>query len=246
MNIKKVGLTALAGSLVATSAFAGAVSVAGGASMGVKNNSGTDGGKSWTMGNQLTFTGGGELDNGLNVAISFVLDQGDADPSPFDGHSVSVSSDTFGTLKLDGEGGSSAASAMDTSAAGDIWDTFDGSRGTATAVAVSDTAPGDNSIMYTLPSMMDGLSVFASLNPQESAVNETETGYGVTYSGIEGLSVSYATTDIESGVTATSGDHTALKATYAYGPVTVGYSKSDHDTGKVGISACDHRTSRRV
>ena len=31
MNIKKVGLTALAGSLVATSAFAGALSVSGGA-----------------------------------------------------------------------------------------------------------------------------------------------------------------------------------------------------------------------
>ena len=33
MNIKKVGLTALAGSLVATSAYAGEMSVAGGASM---------------------------------------------------------------------------------------------------------------------------------------------------------------------------------------------------------------------
>ena len=76
-KFKKLGLTALAGSLVATSAYAGEVTVAGGASMGVKNNSGTDGGKSWTMGNQLTFTGGGELDNGLNVSISFVLDQGD-------------------------------------------------------------------------------------------------------------------------------------------------------------------------
>ena len=75
MNIKKIGLTALAGSLVATSAFAGAVSVAGGASMGVKITQ-VHGGKSWTMGNQLTFTGG-ELDNGLNVSISFVLDQGD-------------------------------------------------------------------------------------------------------------------------------------------------------------------------
>ena len=35
MNIKKIGLTALAGSLVATSAFAGEMSVAGGASINV-------------------------------------------------------------------------------------------------------------------------------------------------------------------------------------------------------------------
>ena len=36
MNIKKIGLTALAGSLVATSAFAGEMSVAGGASITVE------------------------------------------------------------------------------------------------------------------------------------------------------------------------------------------------------------------
>ena len=29
------------------------------------------------MGNQLTFSGSGELDNGLTVSLSFVLDQGD-------------------------------------------------------------------------------------------------------------------------------------------------------------------------
>ena len=40
MNIKKIGLTALAGSLVATSAFAGAVSVSGGASFEVQHVNG--------------------------------------------------------------------------------------------------------------------------------------------------------------------------------------------------------------
>jgi hypothetical protein len=38
MNIKKIGLTALAASLVSVSAQAGAMSVAGSASIGVKNN----------------------------------------------------------------------------------------------------------------------------------------------------------------------------------------------------------------
>ncbi len=68
-NLKKLGLSALAGSLVATSAFAGEVTVAGGASVAVEhiNGGGANAGKSFSMGNQLTFTGGGELDNGLNV-----------------------------------------------------------------------------------------------------------------------------------------------------------------------------------
>ena len=106
MNIKKIGLTALAASLVSVSAHAGAMSVAGGASIGLKNNAGTDGGKSLTMGNQLTFTGGGELDNGLNVALSFVIDHGDGDESvnAFDGHSITISSDTLGSIVIAGEG----------------------------------------------------------------------------------------------------------------------------------------------
>ena len=112
MNIKKIGLTALAGSLVAVTSHAGEMSVAGGASVAIEhiNNDGANSGKSYSMGNQLTFTGGGELDNGLNVSLSFVLDQNDdtskADGTaktsnagtPFDSHSVSISSDTFGTL----------------------------------------------------------------------------------------------------------------------------------------------------
>ena len=76
-TFKKVGLTALAGSLVVSSAVAGEMSVAGGASIGLKNTTKTSSGKSWTMGNQLTFTGSGELDNGMNVSLSFVLDQDD-------------------------------------------------------------------------------------------------------------------------------------------------------------------------
>ena len=53
-NLKKIGLSALAGSLVAFSASAGEMSVSGGASIGLKNTSKTATGKSWTMGkNQM-------------------------------------------------------------------------------------------------------------------------------------------------------------------------------------------------
>ena len=232
MNIKKIGLTALAASLVSFSANAGELTVTGAASISVAGYSAEMGNnpKTFSMGNQFTVSGGGELDNGLTVAYSMQVDQG----VPIDDHSVTISSEGMGTLVFAGHGGSSATSSIDGSVAGDIWDGFDGAATVAvgiTGAAMKDSAPGDNSIFYTLPSLMDGLSVFASMNPQESAVNETETGYGATYTGVEGLTVSYATTDIESGTTATSGDHTAMKVSYAYGPVTVGYSKNDHDTG---------------
>ena len=246
MNIKKVGLTALAASLVSVSAHAGAISVAGGASINAEGYSGENlnAGTTFSMGNQLTFTGSGELDNGMNVSVSFVLDQGDdtkttqnsatapsGGTAPFDSHSVTVSSDELGTIVFSGEGGNSATTAMDASAAGNVWDTFDGSRGTiVTAVAQSDSAPGDNSFMYTLPSLMDGLSIDLSYKPQGSGV-ESATGYGISYTAVEGLTAKYSSTDIETGVATTSGDHTAWHLSYVYGPVTATVTNSEYDVG---------------
>ena len=241
MNIKKIGLTALAASLVSVSAHAGALSVSGGASMNTEGYSGEnlDGGTTFSMGNQITFTGSGELDNGMNVSLSFVIDQAD-DTLPFDGHSVTVSSDSLGTLKLSGEGGSSAATSIDGTAAGDIWDTFDGARGTAViAVAVSDSGTGDNSLFYTLPSIMDGLDVFASYQPQGTG-RESATGMGVTYTGMEGLTVKYATTDEAGTTVALSGDQTVWNVSYVYGPITATVSETEFD---VGTSTSDQTTS---
>ena len=54
-KFKRIGLSALAGSLVATSSFAGEMSVAGSASLGLEHiNGGAATGKSFSMGNQLT------------------------------------------------------------------------------------------------------------------------------------------------------------------------------------------------
>jgi len=234
-KFKKIGLTALAGSLVATTAYAGSVSVSGGASMGVKNNAGTDGGKSWTMGNQLTFTGGGELDNGLNVSISFVLDQGDNEHdvdttganAPFDSHSITVSSDSLGSLNMAGEGGSSAQSALDTTAAGDIWDNGFG----ISSPASSDTASG--MLLYTLPSVMDELSAQVSYSAG-GAGKESSTAIGLTYTGVEGLSVSYGTGELSTKTANASGDATTMKASYAMGSFTAAISNTEVDYDGTG------------
>ena len=221
MNIKKIGLTALAGSLVVTSAYAGSMSVSGGASIGLKNTTKTASGKSWTMGNQLTFSGSGELDNGMNVSLSFVIDQGDDTAiasGPFDSHSVTISSDSLGTLKFSGEGGSSAQSAIDTTAAGDLWN--NGSNVTAPRASEA----GNNSLFYTLPSIMDDLAVTASMSPG-SAGGSTATAYALTYTGVEGLSVSYGTG--ETNTVGSEQDHDTLKASYAIGSFTVGASSTE-------------------
>ncbi len=101
MNIKKIGLTALAASLVSVSAAnAGSMSISGAASVGIGGYSGEEqnSGTSFTMGNQFTVSGGGELDNGLNVSLSYQLDNAAGVSGPFDDHSITISSDEIGTI----------------------------------------------------------------------------------------------------------------------------------------------------
>jgi len=238
-NFKKIGLTALAASLVSVSAHAGEMSVAGGASIGIDQHSGNAGGKNLTMGNQLTFTGGGELDNGLNVALSFTLDQGDNDTlagGPFDNHSIVISSDSLGAITVAGEGTGNAQSALDTTAAGDIWDNGFKSvvSGTETAyVGLVGSDASTSSINYTLPTLMDGVSVAVSYSMGGAAV-ESSTAFGVTYTGVEGLSVSYGEGEAASTDAAKQADLTSMSLSYAIGSFTAAISETESDMTGTG------------
>jgi len=255
-NFKKVGLTALAGSLLAVTSHAGEVSVAGSASMKVRHVDGgaANAGKAFSMGNQLTFSGSGELDNGLNVSISFVLDQGDdtatqigsgtntvGTGAPFDSHSVSISSDELGTLKFHGEGGSSAQAAIDTTAAGDIWDS---GFGVSTANDPKTSKGSDNMIVYTLPTIMDGVGLTASYTPKGSAA-AASMAYAISYTGVEGLTLDYATGEDDSTAGSES-DTTTIKASYAYGPLTVSYSQTEFDGAGTAANTDQEVTSYEV
>ncbi|MDA9170256.1 porin [Candidatus Pelagibacter ubique] len=238
-NFKKIGLTALAASLVSVSAHAGEMSVAGGASIGVDQHSGNAGGKNITMGNQITFTGGGELDNGLNVALSFTLDQADnagGSDGPFDGHSIVISSDSLGAITVAGEGQGNAQSALDTTAAGDIWDNsfkhvVSGTETAYTGLVGSDAST--SSINYTLPTLMDDLSVAVSYSAGGAAV-ESSTAFGVTYTGVEGLSVSYGEGEAASTDAAKQADLTSMSLSYAIGSFTAAISETESDMTGTG------------
>ena len=111
---------------------------------------------------------------------------------------------------------------MDTTAAGDLWNNTLGLTGGPTPAA-----SGDNSLFYTLPAFVDGLTVTASMAPGVTAVTDTHMSYGVSYSGVEGLTLNYGTG--ESGVQTAVADHTTMSGSYAVGPVTVSLSKTEID-----------------
>ena len=241
-NFKKVGLTALAASLVSVSAHAGTLTASGSASMNTEGYSGEqlDAGTTFSMANSVVLAGSGELDNGMTVSVKFEMDDGASNntSSAFDDHSVTISSDTMGTLTLFGHGGKSSVGAIDTTAAGDMWDNFDdlSTGGTTIADAITTNTNGDDSFLYTSPSFAEGLNFTASYNPQKTNSTGSEIGYGVNYSGFEGLTLNYATMDIVTGDSTTEGDVDVIKASYAYGPVTATYSLLDYDVSSTSTA----------
>ena len=222
-NLKKIGLTALAGSLVATSvAYAGALETTGSAQMKVENNSASSAGKTIGMANNIYFKGSGETDSGLNVAVSFELDDGSSSGNAsgvWDNHSVSVGNDTVGTVTVHGHGGSSAVTALDGTAAGDLWD--NGSL-IPTANLPTDSGAGNNIVVYALPSVIDDVAASVSY-ASDGNNHEGSVAYGLTYSGVEGLAVSFGYGENEGAVNVTD-EQLVAKASYAIGPITAGYS----------------------
>ena len=246
-NLKKIGLTALATTLVASSVFAGEMSVNGNASIAMQHATDGDGanaGKKFQMGNQLTFTGSGELDNGLTVGLSFILDQGDEGTtkgqgdSPFDSHKVSISSDTLGTFTMHGEGGDSAQNAMHSVVTGELYDNDMG------GTAPSESSAGNNTMTYYNSSLYDGLTVGLSYTPRGSnsdntsgtGLFESATAYSVKYDGVEGLSVGYASGE-NTATKGSTADVDSYFVTYAYGPVTVGYGVTEYDSENTATDA---------
>ena len=241
-TFKKIGLTALAGSLVATSVFAGEMTVTGSAGFGLANQDKATKGNGFSMTDEITFSGSGEMDNGWTVAVSMQLDNnanGATSGNNMDNRSVTVGMGDIGTLTFSGHGGDSALGAVDDvmpTAYGEAWDilgtTTTGGIVLETAVAklgsIAGTGANENMLSYNNSTLVDGLSVTASYAPSDGTIVESVVSYAVAYTGVEGLTVGYAVDD--NGLAGTSNiEIDTMYAKYAYGPVTVGYQKSTQE-----------------
>ena len=231
-NFKKVGLTALAGSLIASSAFAASMSVTGGADISLMNSSNADQGNSFSSGDSLNFSASGELDNGFVITSNVEIDGGNEDD-----RSVVIAMPEMGTLTFQ-QSGSTAMGAVDdvTPTAYDAsWDVL-GSTTTAPATgqALKATTIGgygtDNEFSYVAPEMVEGLGVTVSYTPSGTGRPDGTTSFALAYTGVEGLTVGYAEED--NGKSGTSKiDANTMYAKYAFGSFTVGVQSSEADGG---------------
>ena len=232
-NLKKIGLSALAGSLVSVSAHAAEFSVSGSASITMDRPSkemvtGND----FSMGDSLGFNASGETDGGLGVAVYYEIDNG-----ALDDYDMTLSGD-WGSLKFNGSGSSSALSAIDDvtpNAYEEAWDIvdYDGTL-TVGAPTVITGGGGANMFIYTSPSFSGATITAAYQNDGgAAAVSDSYHDYAIAFSpeAFEGLTLGYGAGTVQTGIN-TERDASTMYVKYAVGGFTVGYqeSESDHDT----------------
>jgi outer membrane protein OmpU len=238
-NLKKLGLTALAGSLVATTGYAGElgisgsakVSYTGGDTLGVTGNP-------YSMSRGVTFSGSGELDNGMNVAVTMVTDTGS---TTFSSSSVVLDMGDAGSLALlNGmNGGYGAGSVKDKmpSAGEEVYDDMSGEANGIVAMTTANTLAYGNTVggvKFSIDfnadngsdgsaksaaveySPVDGMNVFAGRASIASGTNKTDkhTTYGVTYTSM-GATVGMQRTSLAKNAANSDQDRTHIAASFA-------------------------------
>ena len=235
-NLKKVGLTALATTLVTSASVAGELSVSGSAALsytGLSSNADTN---PWAMGDSVKFNGGGDLDNGMTVSVYYELDGG-----TYDDYNLKLGMGDSGTISF--SGASSSGSGVDKlkdivpNAYTPVYEATD-----ALDSGLIDSSTNNQTGQWGYDVTVGSLALSASYNPKPAAAASAEVGYAVVYSGLmDGLELSAAMFDDGDiaendtmGVKYTMGNVTA-----AYQMTNVDYestSTTDQDAVHYGVS----------
>ncbi len=222
-NIKKVGLSALAGSLVAMSVNAAEMTVTGGASITFADYGADITNNAWSSGDGLTFAASGELDNGLTVSSSYTLDRG-----VLDDYSVSIATEGMGTITFHGLDGSSALGAVD-----DVMPTaYEEPWFGVTSPSKVDGKAYDDMFQYVSPTVA-GATVTLTYNQADTTNSDdslTSMAIALSPVAIDGLTIGYATQDDDSGAATAHVSDTTMYVKYVYGAATLGYQMSDADS----------------
>jgi outer membrane protein OmpU len=239
-KLTKVGLTALATSLVATASYAGELSVSGSASLtytGLDSNSDVN---PWAMGDSVKFNGGGDLDNGMTVSVYYELDGG-----TYDDYNLKLGMGDMGTLSF--SGASSSGSGVDSvkdivpNAYTPVYEAANEVGGAADN-GLLDTTGNTQTGQWGYDVTAAGFDLSVSYNPKPGAAAQAETGYSVSYSGLmDGLTLVYGAFDDGDtaeadtiGVKYTMGNMTAaIQSTNVDYEAT---ASTDQDATHMGIS----------
>ena len=263
-NWKKAGLTALAGSLVATSAIAGAVTVSGTANLTYARNSGAqdnagnaagdaetgNDGSRWGINKTLAFSGSGELDNGWTVSVSQSLKAGTTN-----GVGMTLDMGDLGSIDYQADTGARGIGKikdMIPTADEDVGNGID-VDGTGASGGLSGTVSGGTKGFHYANTISDMVEIGVGYAPKGGKGNTqgSTSGAGGTASftsafvkldPIDGLEVGIGVGEGPAGNADAqqTDDFMTVYGTYVYGPLTFGLQLSDVDTP--GSTADDEQT----
>jgi outer membrane protein OmpU len=242
MNIKKIGLTALAGSLVATSAYAGELALSGSATLTWADYSGTSttsatksaADSNWGMDQDMTASGSGELDNGWTVSLSHLLAASGATSNT---SSITIDMGDAGTLVYSDASVGGGLNALD-----DITPTAWEEATDGTEDENQAGMPTGNGFSYALPAIAgasvsiaysDNLSAGTSTNDGAVASGGTDNGsshaVGITYPVSDtGLTI-YGGIGKESQADGFDIDHDTVGFKYTFGALSIGAQRNNED-----------------
>ena len=216
-NLKKLGLTALAGSLVATSVSAGSLDVSGTAKVAYSSvGSERVEGNPWDDAQTITFSGGGDLENGMSVSMNYTMDD-----AAFSASNVMLDMGDSGVLSYGDNShtaGLSKYSDVMPTAGEQVWDDVDG-----TDVGVVDLG-SDNTLGYEVSLM--GLTASASY--ARTGLGTEDSLVLISDDLIDGLQVGYGIGNNVASATEDE-DYSTGWAKYTSGPATVGLQLSAID-----------------
>jgi outer membrane protein OmpU len=240
-NFKKVGLSALAGSLAVCSANAAEMTVSGATVLTYTNEHTTETtGNPYGMKTNIGFTASGDV-NGYTVSYM------QTSKDQFAGMSsarLSVDMGGMGTIAFDQGSGSGLATIDDKTptAAEEIWDGLDGGGASATSVGGLVGMAGNTGVFNYINTMggvtFNGAarkgSGTANSDGASSGAGQSAWDFALTSSevGVDGLSVGAGYGEAENGSATNAGgnedsQHNTIFANYTYGPATVGYQISE-------------------
>jgi len=255
---KKAGVTALAGSLVATSAFAGAVTVSGTANLTYTGNTGAEDsssaataiygvdGSRWGINKSLSFAGSGEMDNGWTVSVAQTLKNGSAN-----GLGMTLDMGDGGTLNYEASTGSRGIGKiadMIPTADEDAGNGLDANGTTAGGGVSGSVSGGVQGFHYSKVMDMVEIGVGYAPKSQAGGANGGVSGPGAGASNVsafikvdpmDGLEIGFGTGESKAasdGDNSQTDDHSTAYISYVYGPLTVAYQASEVDTYTSGES----------
>jgi outer membrane protein OmpU len=221
-NMKKLGLTALAGSLAATSAFAGALDVSGTAKVTyVSQDESEVSGNPYSMNQGIGFSGSGDLDNGMSIAYQYTMTN-----AAFSSSSLKLDMGDSGTLSLSNGAGTTGISAYDDvmpTAGEEVWDDLDGEANGVASISSANTIGWAGTF--------SGIGLSASYNKNAGAnLHGSSKSLVVSSSELmDGFDVGIGMGD-KAGASSHAGtDLTTAYAKYTMGSITAGLQLTEID-----------------